>query len=545
MPSLRLAHRLGLAVAITGAIALSSLATFDTVTPGVAIAAAGDGVTAYISPPSVQGPPSNTGAIIQDFNSSNFCSTLGVSNVGTFSGSCTSVTSGNGDFKFGGANTTSDQPTVGGTATTFAAVWGSQVLSLSFPSNDVRYLGFWWSAGSAGNQVKFYTKVSGVDVLTATFTTNNINTLLNTSGQVEGSVLPPNPFPGTQVVTAIDGSQYKKGYYFGRPSDHSSLTPTSMPFSSVNDNIYSHAYLNVYASGSISFSKVEFIGGGFELDNVAVSNQLRTPTSELVLLQSVLGKSVEFRANGGTGTMPAQTSDAATQLSSNAFIRPGYTFNGWRTTSSGTGGTPFSDQASFDFANDMALYAQWTANTLAVTYDTQGGSAVNAGTTKTDEAISTDPGTPTRDGHTFNGWFSNSTGGNPLTFPHTHGKIAAFTIYAQWTPLTAPTSTSTSSTSTSSTTTIAPSPTNSVAQSATPTTTTTTTPTTTTTTATTTTTTTATTTATTTTTVLEPEAVAQQLKDLPVTGTNPWLVASLGLLALSFGLVVLRRQRHC
>jgi internalin A len=269
---------------------------------------------------------------------------------------------------------------------------------------------------------------------------------------VEGSVLPPNPFPGTQVVTAIDGSQYKKGYYFGRPSDHSSLTPTSMPFSSVNDNIYSHAYLNVYASGSISFSKVEFIGGGFELDNVAVSNQLRTPTSELVLLQSVLGKSVEFRANAGTGTMPAQTSDAATQLTSNAFIRPGYTFNGWRTTSSATGGTPFSDQASFDFANDMVLHAQWTANTLAVTYDTQGGSTINTGTTKTDEAISTDPGTPTRDGHTFNGWFSNSTGGNPLTFPHTHGKIAAFTIYAQWTPLTAPTSTSTSSTSTTSTT---------------------------------------------------------------------------------------------
>jgi uncharacterized repeat protein (TIGR02543 family) len=518
MPSLRLTHRLGLAVAITGAIALSSLATFDTLTPGVAIAAAGDGVTAYISPPFVQGPPSNTNAIIQDFNTSNFCSTLGVSNVGTFSGDCTSVASGNGDFKFGGANTTSDQPTVGGTATTFAAAWNSQVLSLSFPSNDVRYLGFWWSAGSTGNQVKFYTKVSGVDVLTATFTSNTINSLLNTSGQVEASVLPPNPFPGTQVLTSIDGSQYKKGYYFGRPSDHSSLTPTSMPFNSVNDNIYSHAYLNVYASGSISFSKVEFIGGGFEFDNVAVSNQLRTPSSELVLLQSVLGKSVEFRANGGTGTMPAQTSDAAAQLSSNAFIRTGYTFNGWHTTSSGTGGTPFSDQASFDFANDMVLHAQWTANTLAITYDTQGGSAVNAGSTKTDEAISTDPGTPARDGHTFNGWFSNSAGGNPLTFPHTHGKTAAFTIYAQWTPLPAPTSTTTSSTTTSSTSTSSTS-TSSTSTSSTST-------------------------SSTTTTVLEPVIAEQQSKDLPVTGTNPWPVASLALLALSFGFVVLHRQRR-
>jgi uncharacterized repeat protein (TIGR02543 family) len=441
MPSLRLTHRLGLAVAITGAIALNSLATFDTLTPRVAIAAAGDGVTAYISPPFVQGPPSNTNAIIQDFNTSNFCSTLGASNVGTFSGDCTSVASGNGDFKFGGANTTSDQPTVGGTATTFAAAWSSQVLSLSFPSNDVRYLGFWWSAGSTGNQVKFYTKVSGVDVLTATFTSSTINSLLNTSGQVEASVLPPNPFPGTQVLTSIDGSQYKKGYYFGRPSDHSSLTPTSMPFTSVNDNIYSHAYLNVYASGSISFSKVEFIGGGFEFDNVAVSNQLRTPSSELVLLQSVLGKSVEFRANGGTGTMPAQTSDAATQLYSNAFTRTGYTFNGWHTTSSGTGGTPFSDQASFDFANDMVLHAQWTL-------------------------------------------------------------------------LPAPTSTTTSSTSTSSTSTSSTS-TSSTSTSST-----------------------------TTTTVLEPVVAQQQSKDLPVTGTNPWPVASLALLALSFGFVVLHRQRR-
>jgi LPXTG-motif cell wall-anchored protein len=40
-------------------------------------------------------------------------------------------------------------------------------------------------------------------------------------------------------------------------------------------------------------------------------------------------------------------------------------------------------------------------------------------------------------------------------------------------------------------------------------------------------------------------AVAQQLKNLPVTGTNPWLVTCLGLLALSCGLVLLRRQRHC
>lgn len=324
-------------------------------------AAAGDGITAYISPPFVQGPPSSTNATIQDFSGANFCSSLGASNVGTFSGACTTVSSG-GDFKFGGANSTSDQPTVGGTASQFVAAWGSQVLTLSFAANnEARYLGFWWSAGSAGNQVKIYSKVNGNDVLTATFTTNTLNTLLNTSGAAENSVLPPNPYPGTSSVTAINGLQYNKGYYFGRPRDHTSLTPTALPLgltiSNVNDNIYSHAYLNVYASGSVSFSKVEFVGGGFELDNIAISNQVRTPSSELVLLQSVLGKSVEFRSNGGTGTMAAQTSDTSTTLSQNAFTHTGHTFAGWSTSPTGT--VSYLDAAPYAFGSDITLYAIW------------------------------------------------------------------------------------------------------------------------------------------------------------------------------------------
>jgi uncharacterized repeat protein (TIGR02543 family)/LPXTG-motif cell wall-anchored protein len=274
------------------------------------------------------------------------------------------VTDQLGDFIFGGANTTSDQPTVGGTASQFVAAWGSQVLTLSFDANnEARYLGFWWSAGSSGNQVKMYSKVGGNDVLTATFTTNTLNTLLNTSGTPENSVLPPNPYPGSSFVTAINGSQYNKGYYFGRPKDHTTLTPTALPLgytnANVNQNIYSHAYLNVYASGSMSFSKIEFVGGGFELDNIAVSDQVRTPSSELVLLESVLGKSVGFRANGGVGTMPAQTSDTASTLSPNAFTHSGYTFAGWSTTPTGT--IEYADVAAYGFASDLTLYAIWTA----------------------------------------------------------------------------------------------------------------------------------------------------------------------------------------
>lgn len=68
---------------------------------------------------------------------------------------------------------------------------------------------------------------------------------------------------------------------------------------------------------------------------------------------------------------------------------------------------------------------------LDVTFDTQGGSTISAQTTAVGGSL-TDPGTPTRDGHTFAGWFISSTGGTPITFPYAHGQSAAFTLYAQW-----------------------------------------------------------------------------------------------------------------
>ena len=334
-----------------------------------------------------------------------------------------------GDFIFGGANSITDVPTVGGTPSPFVAAWGAQVLTLTF-ATPARYVGFWWSAGSAGNRVRFY---NASNTLIATFDTDDLNALLNTSGASEASVLPPNPYPGTQVVTALDGSTYKKGYYFGRPADHTSLTPTTLPVPyNVNLNIYSHAYLNVFASGAITFSKVEFVGGGFEFDNVAISDQVRTPTSDLVFLQSVFGKSVDFRANGGTGTMPAQTSDTATTLTANTFTRAGHTFDGWHTTSSGTGGTSYDDEDSYSFASDLVLHAQWTPTPYTITYNSQGGSSVTSGSYTIGSTV-TLPTPPTRAGFTFNGWFVAASGGPVLGATYSPPSTGAITLFAQWT----------------------------------------------------------------------------------------------------------------
>jgi uncharacterized repeat protein (TIGR02543 family) len=111
--------------------------------------------------------------------------------------------------------------------------------------------------------------------------------------------------------------------------------------------------------------------------------------------------------------------------------RSGYTFNGWFTAASG--GSAISFAYVHGQTANFTLYAQWTATTLTVTYDSQSGSAISSGSTTIGGSISSSPGTPTRSGYTFNGWFTAASGGSAISFAYVHGQTANFTLYAQWT----------------------------------------------------------------------------------------------------------------
>jgi len=69
-------------------------------------------------------------------------------------------------------------------------------------------------------------------------------------------------------------------------------------------------------------------------------------------------KSVTFDANSGSGSMSAQSGSSSSALTSNSFTRAGYTFSGWNTSADGSG-TAYADGASYDFAANLTLYAQW------------------------------------------------------------------------------------------------------------------------------------------------------------------------------------------
>ena len=61
-------------------------------------------------------------------------------------------------------------------------------------------------------------------------------------------------------------------------------------------------------------------------------------------------------SDGGSTT--AQSANASTALTPNGFTKTGYTFTGWATAADGSG-TLYANSASYNFAADLTIYAQW------------------------------------------------------------------------------------------------------------------------------------------------------------------------------------------
>lgn len=84
-------------------------------------------------------------------------------------------------------------------------------------------------------------------------------------------------------------------------------------------------------------------------------------------------------AEDATGSMEPQLAKKGESLTleANAFVRQGYTFNGWNTKADGSG-TKVPDKANVKLNSNVTLYAQWTKNGsqtggVQVAYDIQSG----------------------------------------------------------------------------------------------------------------------------------------------------------------------------
>jgi uncharacterized repeat protein (TIGR02543 family) len=355
-PRPRLARPLsyfGLVVALVSVIGISASST-----PVAVAASSQSAVSVYLDAPFIQGSYVTQGVLSEsfDFFSTNAAcpSTIG---VGERSGGRCQV---EGATDYGGATAgpTDDTPTVGGSGSNYAST-NDDGLVITF-ATDQRYLGFWWSAGSNGNLVKFY---KGSTVL-LTLTSNDIIELLGTPPTNDQDWVNRNDDDVENVITSIrtpTSDKYRKMWYFGNPRGYSSVNPTAR---STLQSSEPFVYLHMFATGDLTFDKVELSGGGFEFDNLVVSSTVQTPDPRLVLVRTIArDHTVTFDPNGTgvEGTMANQVSNTTTALRVSSFERSGFTFAGWATSADGSG-TRYADGANYDFGADLTLYAQWTAN---------------------------------------------------------------------------------------------------------------------------------------------------------------------------------------
>ena len=160
----------------------------------------------------------------------------------------------------------------------------------------------------------------------------------------------------------------------------------------------------------------------YDENMASVTNWNKAYDTTLYAKWTVNQYTATFEANGGTPVTTNIVQNYGTTLLAPAVTRTGYTFAGW------VPGVPSTMPAS-----NSTYTAQWTANEYTVTFDANGGSVSPDSKNVTYDAAYGELPTPTRDGYTFDGWYTSASGGSPVTAVDPVSITSAQTLYAQWT----------------------------------------------------------------------------------------------------------------
>ncbi|MBO4573624.1 MAG: InlB B-repeat-containing protein, partial [Clostridia bacterium] len=139
---------------------------------------------------------------------------------------------------------------------------------------------------------------------------------------------------------------------------------------------------------------------------------------------------VTFVGNGGTEFAPVTTDENALTVTLPMPEKEYHTFVGWYSDAEFAGEALFGEYTP---EADVTLYARWQINDVTVTFETNGGTAVDAVAAQGKAEIELLPDT-SRYGYRFDGWYDNEAIlGDAVSFPYT--AVADVTLFASWTEI--------------------------------------------------------------------------------------------------------------
>jgi uncharacterized protein (TIGR02145 family)/uncharacterized repeat protein (TIGR02543 family) len=279
--------------------------------------------------------------------------------------------------------------------------YNEKVIVTAYPDNGYKFKE--WSGAATGTKNPVTVTIDGDKTLTASFEWNGATPPPNVPDTKYTLTAYPSPTNGGEVSRSPDKNAYTSG---------EKVTVTANPANGYKFTGWSDAATSTSKSITVTIDGDRTLTAGFELITYTVT----------------------FSANGGSGTIPdrsAQSGNSITLPTGSNLSKNGSTFGGWNTNASGTG-TNYGGGSSFFVTKDVTLYAEWEIiPTYTVTFNANGGT-VNPTSAKTEDdgKLASLP-TPTRNGYTFDGWYTASTGGSEVLASRTYS--ANTTIYARWT----------------------------------------------------------------------------------------------------------------
>lgn len=175
------------------------------------------------------------------------------------------------------------------------------------------------------------------------------------------------------------------------------------------------------------------------LEGIAAGATLVPQSLYLDQLSRRLSPVVTYAGNGATagtapvdGNSPYAAGGTVTVTGAGDLVRTGYRFTGWNTAADGSG-TTYQQGDTFTIDNHVTLHAQWSVRSYTVTFDANGGTApIPASMPVTYGSAYGTLAVTERSGCHFEGWFTDPTGGSPVTSLSEVAAASDHVLYARW-----------------------------------------------------------------------------------------------------------------